>query len=87
MEQILINDRYLINSKIGHGGYATVFLAFDTFYKKTVAIKILKCEANDNNKTYVMFKQEAMTLAAISNTNIVKVYESGIFNKNYQKEW
>lgn len=82
MEEILINDRYLLTSKIGHGGYATVFLAFDTFYKKTVAIKVLKCEANDNNKTYVMFKQEAMTLAAISNNNIVKVYENGIHDGN-----
>lgn len=82
MEQILINDRYLLNSKIGHGGYATVFLAYDTFYNKTVAIKVLKCEANDNNKTYVMFKQEAMTLAAISNNNIVKVYENGIYDNN-----
>lgn len=82
MEQILINDRYLLNNKIGHGGYASVFLALDKFYNKTVAIKILKCEANEENKTYVMFKQEAMTLAAISNNNIIKVYENGIYENN-----
>ena len=82
MENILLNDRYKLNCKIGHGGYATVFLAFDTFYNKTVAIKVLKCEANENNKTYVMFKQEAMTLAAISNKNVVKVYENGIYENN-----
>ena len=29
-----------------------------------------------------MFKQEAMTLASISNNNVVKVYESGIFEGN-----
>ena len=82
MEKIIINDRYLITNKIGHGGYATVFLALDTFYNKTIAIKVLKCEANDENKTYIMFKQEAMTLAAISNDNVVKVYENGIYEGN-----
>ena len=82
MENIIINDRYQIHSKIGHGGYATVFLAVDSIYGKEVAVKVLKCEANDSNKTYVMFKQEAMTLAAISNNNVVKVYENGIYDGN-----
>ena len=82
MENIVINDRYVLNNKIGHGGYATVFSALDTFYNRQVAVKVLKCEANDNDKTYVMFKQEAMTLAAISNLNIVKVYENGIYENN-----
>lgn len=82
MENIVINDRYVVNTQIGHGGYATVFLAFDTFYSKHVAVKVVKCEAVDGNKTYDMFKQEAMTLAAISNKNVVKVYENGIYDGN-----
>ena len=82
MENIVINDRYVLHNKIGHGGYATVFLALDTFNNRQVAVKVLKCEANENNKTYVMFKQEAMTLAAISNSNVVKVYENGIYENN-----
>lgn len=82
MENFVINDRYVINTQIGHGGYATVFLAYDNFYSKHVAVKVLKCEANDENKTYAMFKQEAMTLAAISNNNVVKVYENGVYDNN-----
>lgn len=80
MENITINDRYTLRTKIGHGGYATVFLAYDNIFSRFVAIKVLTCKIDTNNKTYIMFKQEAMTLAAISNPNIVKVYEDGIYD-------
>lgn len=79
MENNVINDRYTLRTQIGHGGYATVFLAYDNIYSRFVAIKVVNCKADPSNKTYIMFKQEAMTLAAISNPNIVKVYEDGVF--------
>ena len=82
MENIFVDDRYLLKTKIGHGGYATVFLAFDKITNKNVAIKVVKCDTNEDNKTYKMFKQEAMTMAAIYNPNIVKVYGSGIYENN-----
>ena len=82
MENIFVDDRYLLKTKIGHGGYATVFLAFDKITNKNVAIKVVKCDTNEDNKTYKMFRQEAMTMAAIYNPNIVKVYGSGIYENN-----
>ena len=82
MENIVINDRYVLKTEIGHGGYATVFLAFDKIRSTFVALKILKCDIEKDKKAYTMFKQEAMTLAAIDNPYIVNVYESGIFENN-----
>ena len=82
MENIIINDRYEIRTEIGHGGYAKVFLAFDRISSSFVAIKILKCDIEKDKKNYTMFMQEAMTLAAIANENVVKVYESGLYNNN-----
>lgn len=84
MENILVDDRYFIKATIGHGGYAKVFLAFDKVFNQNVAIKIVQCDIDENSKNYRMFKQEAMTLAALNNPNIVKVYSSGIYdNKAY----
>ena len=82
MEKIVVDERYVLQSKIGYGGYATVFLAYDTILSTLVAIKVLKCDINENQKAYDMFKQEAMTLASLSNPNIVKVYSSGIYENN-----
>ena len=82
MEKIVVDERYILQSKIGYGGYATVFLAFDKILSKLVAIKVLKCDIHENPKAYAMFKQEAMTLAALNNPNIVKVYSSGIYEDN-----
>lgn len=82
MENRIIDDRYVLNSKIGHGGYAMVFLAYDKIINKNVAIKIVKCSLEKNSKTYKMFQQEAMTLAALNQKNIVKVYASGIYDNN-----
>ena len=79
--KIIINNRYLINKEIGSGGYASVFLAHDKISNKLVAIKVLKYQI-ENKKAFNMFKQEAMTLAAISNKHIVKVYSNGVYEDN-----
>lgn len=76
MDNIIINDRYILRNSIGQGGFSKVFSAFDKISNRDVAIKILNFDINENQKKYAMFKQEAMTLAAISNKNIVQVYES-----------
>ena len=47
MEKIVVDERYILQSKIGYGGYATVFLAFDKILSTPVAIKILKCDINE----------------------------------------
>ena len=82
MENIVINDRYITTTEIGHGGYAKVFLAFDKITSTYVAIKLLKCDIEKEKKSYSMFKQEAMTLAAIENPYVVKVHESGVHENN-----
>ena len=78
----VFNERYIISSLVGSGGYSKVFLAYDKISKKHVAIKVLKCNIEENTKAYQMFKQEAMTLAAIINPNVVKVYNSNIYTNN-----
>jgi serine/threonine-protein kinase len=77
MEFNVIDERYIISADVGHGGYAKVFLAFDQIRRKQVAIKVINCDINNDKKAYNMFQQEAMTMAAISNLNVVSIYGSG----------
>lgn len=80
MDNLIINDRYVIENSIGHGGYSTVFLAFDKYSNMHVAIKLLKCDITKEKRAEKMFNQEAMTLASLNNKNILKVYNSGVYN-------
>ena len=81
MEKIIVDDRYYIIRELGHGGYATVFLANDLVTSSLVAIKVVECNDGDT-KRLAMFKQEAMTMAAISSSNVAKVYGNGIYDNN-----
>ena len=55
MEFNVIDERYIISADVGHGGYATVFLAFDQIRRKQVAIKVINCDINNDKKAYNMF--------------------------------
>ncbi|MGL5020491.1 MAG: Stk1 family PASTA domain-containing Ser/Thr kinase [Mycoplasmatales bacterium] len=75
-KQIIIASRYRVIRKIGEGGMAKVYLAYDTINEKNVALKILKKE-NVNDKKIRHFKKEAMALSLMDDENIVKIFEVG----------
>lgn len=75
-KQIIIASRYMIIRKIGEGGMAKVYLAYDTQNEINVALKILKKE-NVNDKKIATFKREARTLSLLEDENIVKIFEVG----------
>lgn len=75
-KQIIIASRYMIIRKIGEGGMAKVYLAYDTQNEINVALKILKKE-NVNDKKIATFKREARTLSLLEDENIVSIYEVG----------
>lgn len=81
MEKIIIDNRYYLIKELGHGGYATVFLANDMATSSIVAVKVVDCDSNDQRKM-AMFNQEAMTMAAISNPHVAKVYASGMYDSH-----
>lgn len=82
MDNIVINDRYILRNTIGHGGFSVVYSAFDKVLNKDVAIKLLKIDIDKSPEKYAMFRQEAITLASLSNQNIVKVYESNVYENH-----
>ena len=74
-EKQVLSGRYEIIEKIGQGGMAEVYKAEDLPNRRIVAIKVLKNELAEDEKTIAKFRKEATSAAALSQENVVSVYE------------
>lgn len=54
----LLNERYLIEHKLGHGGFSTVWMAYDLQEKKDVALKVMSLGGWDENEARVQAEIE-----------------------------
>lgn len=73
----LVDDRYRITARIGHGGMAEVYEGNDIITKNTVAIKLIRRDVMNNPVNLKRFKNEASIAASLNHPNIVKVYNHG----------
>ena len=71
-------NRYNVINVIGTGEYSVVFGAYDTVDDKTVALKILRPEYNNNPEVSERFATEVNILSLLSHPNIVKLYEKDL---------
>lgn len=73
-----INERYLIERKLGQGGMAEVYLARDlNVNRRAVVIKFLSQHLLEHSYALKKFKQEAEALARIHHDGIVAVLDTG----------
>ncbi len=73
----VLNERYRIDSKIGSGGMADVYCAYDSAEDRVVAVKVLKQEYCDDPQYLRRFTREAQAMLALSHENIVSLYDVG----------
>lgn len=69
--------RYEIQSEIGRGGMATVYLAYDPNFRRNVAIKLVSGNLQENSVFRERFEREAHLIAKIEHPAIVPVYDYG----------
>ena len=69
--------RYHIIEKLGEGGMAAVYKAFDTRLERDVALKIILHGYQASSQFLKRFEREAKALAGLSHPNIVKVHDYG----------
>ena len=69
--------RYEIKEKLGWGGMATVYLAYDPRFQREVAIKVLPRQFTHDPRFLERFEQEAHTIATLEHIAIVPVYDFG----------
>lgn len=82
----LLHDRYHLNQKIGEGGSAKVYLAFDLVLRKNVALKILSRQA-DKKKFRVSlqrFKREVELALKFDSKHLVSILD--IFTTENQRQ-
>lgn len=72
--------RYTIREKIGEGGMADVYLAYDNVLKRDCAIKIMKSELSTDPVARIRFRREADAAANLQHPNIVSIYDVGESN-------
>lgn len=77
---VMLDGRYEIEKRIGAGGMADVYKAYDVVEKQVVAVKILKNEFINNDEFLRRFKNESKAVSMLSHPNIVKVFDVG-FNE------
>jgi len=75
-----LNDRYILESEIGHGGMGKVFLARDQILQRNVAIKVLS-NAEWGTEGRARLLHEAQAIAKLNHPNIVTVHDAGEINE------
>src|SRR5919205_1474128 len=74
-----LDERYLLERKLGQGGMGLVFKAHHKFIKTQHAIKVILPDLVGNDPSLAArFRQEAMAAAAIRHPNTVSVTDYGV---------
>lgn len=76
----IVLGRYKIETQLAVGGQAAVYAALDTNMDRSVAIKVISCEAGSRKEQ--RFQLEAKILAGLNHDNIVRVYAFGKIDDN-----
>ena len=73
-------DRYRITERLGMGGMAVVYKAYDTRLERDVALKLIRTESipqDQHERLFKRFEREAKAQARFDHKNIVHVYDYG----------
>jgi len=73
--------RYEVRERIGKGGMASVYKAWDTNLDRWVAVKILHEYLADEKDFKARFEREAKLVASLNHPNIVQVYDFSTLNR------
>ncbi len=77
MEGKILNGRYRIDYRVGSGGMAEVYRAYDMKLDRIVAVKALKKEYCEDPQYLRRFTREAQAMLSLSHKNIVSLYDVG----------
>src|SRR5436305_5771227 len=67
--------KYELRERLGQGGMAEVWKAFDTQLQRYVAIKFLHANLQADPSFVSRFTREAQVIAALRHPNIVQIYD------------
>jgi hypothetical protein len=77
MAPTTVDERYSRLGRLGGGGMAEVYLAYDALLGREVALKVLREHNTGSADCAERFRREVRHAAALSHPNIVEVYDGG----------
>ena len=75
--QAMLGSEYVVEARLGTGGYAVVFLVRDLGLKRRLAVKVVRPEVFSSQTTLQRFRREAETIAQLVHPNIVPLHFIG----------
>src|SRR5262249_31786676 len=76
-ETRVLAGRYELESVLGQGGMADVYLGVDRVLNRRVAVKVLHDRFARDGSFVTRFRREAQAAAALNHPNVVQVYDTG----------
>src|SRR3989442_2790521 len=76
-EQKVLAGRYELDSVLGQGGMAEVYLGTDQVLGRPVAVKVLGHQFARDNAFVTRFRREAQAAASLNHPNVVSVFDTG----------
>jgi formylglycine-generating enzyme required for sulfatase activity/tRNA A-37 threonylcarbamoyl transferase component Bud32 len=75
--QATLGAEYVVEGRLGAGGYAVVFRVHDLGLKRRLAVKVVRPEMFASQTTLQRFRREAETIAQLAHPNIVPLHFIG----------
>jgi len=75
MAPAMIADRYVLSERLGEGGMASVYLAYDLRLQRCVAIKVMKRQTDPDAEARNF--REARAMAQLNHANVLPVHDVG----------
>jgi eukaryotic-like serine/threonine-protein kinase len=79
----IVDRRYQIESRLGSGGMADVYLATDTQLGRRIALKLLYRRFAQDPEFVERFRREASAAAGLQHQHVVSVYDRGEWDGTY----
>src|SRR5204863_791936 len=73
----VLAGRYEIDSVLGRGGMAEVYLGTDRVLGRQVAVKVLEPQYARDASFVARFRREAQSAASLNHPNVVNVFDTG----------
>ncbi|MDQ2816871.1 MAG: Stk1 family PASTA domain-containing Ser/Thr kinase [Candidatus Eremiobacteraeota bacterium] len=83
MPDVIYNNRYRLDARIGQGGMAVVYRGYDLLLRRQVAVKVLRDQFSGDEAFVERFRREAQAAARLSDPNIVNTFDVGESNGVY----
>src|SRR3954462_1485966 len=79
----LVDGRYRIERRLGSGGMADVYCAYDHQLGREVALKVLHRRFSRDREFVERFRREASAAAGLQHPNVVGVFDRGEYDGTY----